>query len=156
MHHITSFGAMVRTGELGHGKQIRAGSVRTAITAIAQTIALDRGEMPLHNEIGNYHAPISHMIDGFKKEDPASEKKLAVGVDIPEHCCKEGLKSGTAKGLAVGDLIIIAFFFLLRIGEYTVKKKKNHTKRTVQFCMMDVVFFKKNKFSCLRQLSSRA
>ena len=64
-------------------KQVRVGSVRTAITAIAQTIALDRGEMPLHNEIGNYHAPISHMIDGFKKEDPASEKKLAVGVDIP-------------------------------------------------------------------------
>ena len=133
MHHIPSFGAMVRTGELGYGKQIRAGSVRTAITAIAQTTALDRGQMPLHNKIGDYHAPISHMIDGFRKVDPPSEKKLAVGVDIPEHCFKEGLKSGTARGLAVGDLIIIAFFFLLRIGEYTVKATKNHTKRTVQF-----------------------
>ena len=66
MHHITSFGAMVRTGELGHGKQIRVGSVRTAIAAVAQTIAMDRGEMPLHNEVGNYHAPLSLMLDGFK------------------------------------------------------------------------------------------
>ena len=85
MHHFTSFGAMVRTGKLGHGKQIRAGSVRTAITAVAQTIALDRGEMPLHNELGNYHAAISHIIDRFKSVDPPLEKKLAVGVEIPEH-----------------------------------------------------------------------
>ena len=96
------------------------------------------------------------MIDGFKRVDPPSEKKLAVGVEIPEHCCKEGLKSGTAKGLAVGDLIIIAFFFLLRIGEYTVKATKNNTKRTVQFRMMDVVFFKKDRFGRLRQLSPKA
>ena len=41
----------------------------------------------------------------------------------------------------MGDLIIIAFFFLLR-GEYTVKATRNDTKRTVQFRMMDVVFFK--------------
>ena len=72
--------------------------------------------MPLHNEIRNYHAPISHMIDGFKRADPPSEKKLAVGVEVPEHCCKEGLKSGTAKGLAVGNLIIIVFFFLCALG----------------------------------------
>ena len=156
MHHITSFGAMVRTGELGHGKQIRAGSVRTAITAVAQTIALDRGETPLHNELGEYHAPLNLMLDGFKKQDPPSEKKLAVGIDIPEYCCEQGLKSKTAKGLAIGDLIIIAFYFLLRIGEYTVKRTKNDTKRTVQFRMMDVIFFKKDKHGRLRQLKHDA
>ena len=69
--------------------------------------------MPFHNKLGDYHAPISHMIDGFRKEDPPSEKKLAVGVDVLEHCCKKRLKWNTAKGLAVEDLIIIAFFFLL-------------------------------------------
>ena len=151
IHHITNFGAMVRTGELGHGKQIRVGSVRTAIAAVAKTIAMDRGEMPLHNEAGKYHAPLSLMLEGFQREDPPSEKKLAVGVDIPEECCRQGFRSKTAKGLAIGDLIIIAFYFLLRIGEYTVKATKNHTKQTVQFRMMDVSFFKrdKNKRLCL-------
>ena len=91
-----------------------------------------------------------------QREDPPSEKKLAVGIDIPEYCCAKGLKSKTAKGLAIGDLIIIAFFFLLRIGEYTVKRKKNETKRTVQFRMMDVIFFKKDKFNRLRLLKPNA
>ena len=53
-----------------------------------------------------------------------------MGVDIPEYCCEQGLKSKTAKGLAVGDLIIITFYFLLRIGEYTVKATK--TARNAQ------------------------
>ena len=132
IHHITDFGAMVRTGELGHGKQVRVGSVRTAITAIVQTIALDKGKTPLHNDAGDYHLPISLMLEGFKREDPPSERKLAVGYDIPEYCCAKGLKSKVAKGLAIGDLIIIAFFSLLRqINKYTVKRKKNETKRTV-------------------------
>ena len=156
MHHITSFGAMVRTGEVGHGKQIRVGSVRTAITSVAQTIAVDKGKTPLHNDAGDYHLPIKLMLDGFKRQDPPSEKKLAVGIDIPEECCARGLKSKTAKGLAIGDLIIIAFYFLLRIGEYTVKRKKNETKRTVQFRMMDVVFFKKDKHNRLRLLDTDA
>ena len=96
------------------------------------------------------------MLEGFKREDPPSEKKLAVGIDLPEYCCGRGLKSKTAKGLAIGDLIIIAFYFLLRIGEYTVKRKKNETKRTVQFRMMDVIFFKKDKHKRLRLLKPDA
>ena len=84
---------MVRTGELGHGKQIRVGSVRTAIAAVAKTIAMDRGEMPLHNKAGEYQAPLSLMLEGFKREDSPSEKKLAVGVDIPEECCRQGFRS---------------------------------------------------------------
>ena len=51
---------------------------------------------------------------------------------------------------------MIAFFFLLCIGEYTVKATKNRKKQTVQFCMMDVVFFKKDRFNQLRQLPHRA
>ena len=132
IHHITSFGAMVRTGELGHGKQIRVGSVRTAIASVAQAIAMDRGKTPLHNECGEYYMPISLMLEGFQRQDPPSEKKLAVGIELVEECCKRGLKSKKARGLAAGDLILIAFYFLLHIGEYTVKKTRNDTKRTEQ------------------------
>ena len=145
MHHITSFGGMVRQGSLGRGKQVRVGSVRTAIAAVAQTIAMDRGETPFHNEAGEYHLPIKLMFEGFAKEDPASEKKLAVGVDVPEHCCRRGARAKTAKARAIGDLILIAFYFLLRIGEYTMKATRNNSKQTVQFRMKDVQFFKKEE-----------
>ena len=143
MHFITSFGGMVRQGELGRGRKIRVGSVRSAIAAVAQTIALDKGTLPFHNDAGDYHLPIRLMLAGFGKEDPATEKKLAVGVDVPELCCKAARRKKSARARAIGDLILIAFYFLLRIGEYTRKARRNESKQTVQFRMKDVLFFKK-------------
>ena len=54
-------------------------------------------------------------------------------------------KGGTAHAKAIGDLSMIAFYYLLRIGEYTVKGKQNNKKQTVQFKLKDVQFLKKNK-----------
>ena len=54
----TGFGAMVRKGELGLGNEIKVGSVRTAINAIAQIIAFERDKTPLHNNNGDYHLGI--------------------------------------------------------------------------------------------------
>ena len=45
---------------------------------------------------------------------------------------------------AVGDLTMVAFYYLLRVGEYTIKGTRNETKQTVQFKLEDVTFFKKN------------
>jgi hypothetical protein len=39
---------------------------------------------------------------------------------------------------------MIAFYYLLQVGEYTVKGSRNNTKQTVQFKYEDVTFFKKN------------
>jgi len=82
---------------------------------------------------------------GFGKEDPATEKKLAVGVDVPELCCKAARRKKSARARAIGDLILIAFYFLLRIGEYTRKARRNESKQTVQFRMKDVLFFKQRE-----------
>jgi hypothetical protein len=60
--------------------------------------------------------------------------------------------SGTAHTQPIGDLSLIAFYYLLRIGEYTVKGKRNNTKQTVQFKLEDVTFFKKTKMGQLRCL----
>ena len=138
---------MVRKGELGLGNEIKVGSVRTAINAIAQTIALERGETPLHNDNGDYHLGIKQMIDGWAKADPPVEKKLAVGIDLPEEACDRGRRSKTrrSRAMVIGDWILIAFYFLLRIGEYTMKATRNDTKQTVQFRMMDVAFFGRRK-----------
>ena len=39
---------------------------------------------------------------------------------------------------------MVAFYYLLRVGEYTVKGSRNSTKQTVQFKYEDVTFFRKN------------
>jgi hypothetical protein len=58
-------------------------------------------------------------------------------------------KSGSIHAQAIGDLSLIAFYYLLRMGKYTVKRQRDHTKRakkqTVQFKMEDVTFFKTDK-----------
>jgi hypothetical protein len=51
---------------------------------------------------------------------------------------------------------MIAFYYLLQIGEYTVKGKKNNTKQTVQFKLEDIKFFKKNKAGTLVCLPNNA
>ncbi len=94
------------------------------------------------------------MITGWKNQDPPTIKKLPVAIDIPELLSSIG-NSSTANELdqAVGDLVLIAFYFLLRVGEYTIKGSRNSTKQTVQFCLQDVTFFSRDHLGNIRQLS---
>ena len=57
--------------------------------------------------------------------------------------CAEGLHAkASAKTKAVGDLATIAFYFLLRVGEYTMHSKKQR-RRTQQFRVRDITFRRK-------------
>ena len=64
--------------------------------------------------------------------------------------------SGSIQLQAVGDVYLIAFYYLLRIGEYTVRRQCDRSKRakkqTVQFKLEDVTFFKTDKNGILRCL----
>ncbi len=97
------------------------------------------------------------MYDGWRKEDPPTTKQLPVEAEVPELLAKKG-RNGAATELewAVGDLSLIAFYYLLRIGEYTIKGKRNETKQMVQFKYEDVTFFKKNTAGQLRCLPRNA
>ena len=105
------------------------------------------GTNPTKVSGGNKFAPrIQQTIDGWRKADPTSKKKMPVEVDVPEWLAERGRESfATERMRAVGDHALIAFYFLLRIGEYTCKGTRNESKQTVQFRMRDVVFFDKDK-----------
>ena len=96
---------------------------------------------------------LQQMYDGWRKEDPPTVKMLPVESDVPELLVTRvrGL-SATSFERAVGDLMMIAFYYLMRVGEYTIKGKRNETKQTVQFKYEDVTFFKKNEAGQLRCL----
>ena len=53
---------------------------------------------------------------------------------------------------AVGDCAVIAFYYLLQVGEYTVKKQRNEAKQTVQFKLEDTMFFCQDAKGHLQQL----
>ena len=104
-----------------------------------------------------YYPLIQQTLDGWRNEDGPVEKKMPVEADIPEWIERESLREEASENeKAVSDLIVMAFFFLLRVGEYTVKSGRNNTKRTVQFRIKDVTFFKKGEDGTLRQLRRNA
>jgi hypothetical protein len=80
-----------------------------------------------------------------------------VEVDVVEYLVKCGMAPGaTERDKCRGDWSLIAFYFLLRIGEYTCKGTRNESKQTVQFRMKDLTFFKKDSLGRLKQLSRLA
>lgn len=80
-------------------------------------------------------------MNAYANEDPPKQPKLAVPITVPHHILQKGRKH-TASGLAaaVGDLCVIAFYFLLRVGEYTNQGTGNLRKQTVRFRVKDVTF----------------
>jgi hypothetical protein len=94
------------------------------------------------------------MFAGWKKADPPTIKKLPIAIDIPELLSALGQENDANElDKAVGDLVLIAFYYLLRVGEYTIKGHRNNSKQTVQFRIQDVTFFRKDHNGTLRQLS---
>ncbi len=51
---------------------------------------------------------------------------------------------------------MIAFYYLLRIGEYAIKADRNETKQTKQFKVSDIRFFRRCKLGRLRLLPREA
>jgi hypothetical protein len=121
-------------------------------------ISLATGINPTKEQWSDKLIPrLAQMIYGWRKHDPPTLKKLPVEVDIPELLVNVGLSPGANElDKAIGDLSIIAFYYLLRIGEYTIKNNRNNTKQTVQFRLKDVTFFKRDRSGALRQLSRQA
>jgi hypothetical protein len=97
------------------------------------------------------------MLDGYRKVDLATQKKLPVQADVTELLVETAYQPGMpALQRATADLTMIALYYLLPVGEYTVKGSRNNTEQTVQFKYKDVSFFKKNTRGQLQCLSRDA
>ena len=142
---LSGFAARVKTGFYGNRGQVQAGTASGALTAVGQTIALDRGTNPTKLKGSEKFTPrLGQVIAGWRKKDSPVKKMLPVEVDVPEEMAKIGLfVLATALMCAVGDLALIAFYFLLRVGEYTVRYGGDLSKQTEQFQVRDARFFTK-------------
>jgi hypothetical protein len=79
-------------------------------------------------------------VEAFRREDPPATHKLAVPVSLPTHLIKTSLATKSPKHAAVADLATIAFYYLLRVGEYTFVRASKK-RRTKTFRVKDVTFF---------------
>ena len=137
---IAAFAERVRSGACSKGHKVRAQMVSVALRAIGATCELDGRPNPLYRAEGRYLRPLERQLEAFKREDPPPQHKLAVPVTVVEHLAKVADVANTSRDCAISDLTCIAFYYLLRVGEYTFHSDKQK-RRTRQFRARDVTFF---------------
>ena len=86
-----------------------------------------------------YWPALQQQIESYRRADPPPAPKLAVPITVPHHIVMQGLFSPNPKTRATNDLICIAFYFLLRVGEYTYTPTRQR-RRTQRFRVKDVTF----------------
>jgi len=147
---VMGFAARVRTGACGKGEEVKVQSVREALASVAQTLKLVNKPSFIHQDPTTYIVPVQRCLEGFRRLDPPAIPQLALPVIVPETLYTSARDSLFATELdrTIGDLSLIAFYFLLRSGEYT--KPKMHkvngvlvrATRTETFRVCDIGFWK--------------
>ncbi len=85
---------------------------------------------------------MARAVESWRRKDPLSVPQIAVPVDVPNHLYTSTRHNCIADKVT-GELALIAFYYLLRVGEYTrARSSSANAKRTVNFRVRDVGFFK--------------
>jgi hypothetical protein len=83
------------------------------------------------------------MLKSMKDRDPAPKPMLALPVETIEAAAAVAFNNrASVRRRAAAEMITVAFFFLLRVGEYT---KSSKDARTVPFRVKDVLFRRQNR-----------
>jgi hypothetical protein len=140
-HLLIGFAARNRRGYYGRGLQVGAQTLETALRHVAQTIVLARYFDPGRSYgSSDLDLPFSRLLKSYKAADPALKPQLALPVRAITCVVDFYRAKHTKVATAIADLLTIAFFFLLRPGEYAMNSSHSKT-RTVQFRRQDVRFF---------------
>eukprot|EP00978_Attheya_sp_CCMP212_P033345 scaffold134070_cov54-Attheya_sp.AAC.1 len=123
---LMGFAARVRTGIFGHKKQIGGQSVDTQLRLVAQTLVLAGYDDPRRTYGSkDLDLPFRHMLKSMKDRDPAPKPMLALPVETIEAAAAVAFDTqASARCRAAAEMITVAFFFLLRVGEYTKSGKE--------------------------------
>jgi hypothetical protein len=127
---LLTFAVAVQEGQYGLGDQVKVQSVEQALRHVAQRLILDGHPDPRQASPGQHSLdfPIAWLIKKFRDKDPPPQPILAILISTITALSKNYRM--TLHLEAVTDLVIKAFFYLLRVGEYTTPYCAR-TKRTI-------------------------
>lgn len=141
---LVAYARHVRMGGISRrSANVRAQTVQIALRSISTTLQLGGKQNPLRDQEGKYPKAIQQLLEGYRRADPPPQPKLAVPVLVPNYMSQIGLLNNIPKEQAIGDLALIAFYYLLRVGEYTVHST-NAKRRTKQFRLCDITLWCNN------------
>jgi hypothetical protein len=144
MDQLLTFAVAVREGQYGLGAQVKVQSVERALRHVAQRLVLDGHPNPRRASPAQQllDLPIARLIKKYRNEDPPAEPKLAIPISTITAIATN-YRWHTHLD-AAADLVIIAFFYLLQVGEYTTSAKKK-PKRTIALRDQDVRLWQKGQ-----------
>jgi hypothetical protein len=105
---------------------------------------------PIYRAHQVYNLSIQRLVEGMRRDDPPAVPQLAIPITIPNAVYEAGADSSDPHVQTVGCLTLIAFYYLLRVGEYTQPRfiyrggQKVRATRTKQFTVGNIGFFKNN------------
>ncbi len=132
------FGRRVRTGKLAAGKAaVKSRTVEDYVRSVGQTF-LQLGKIdPRLNTSGTIDFRLQRMLASYSKEDPPPNRVKPVPVQVLRRIFVVAATMTDAYFQCVADMIGLAFFFLLRPGEYA-----NSPSDSTPFELRDVQMFR--------------
>jgi hypothetical protein len=114
---LLTFAVAMREGKYGLRNQVKVQSVERALRHIAQKLVLDRHPDPRCASPAQHslNLPIAWIIKKFRDEDFPAQPKLAIPVSTITAISEK--YRWTPHLNEVANLTLIAFFYLLRVGE---------------------------------------
>ena len=100
------------------GECVRSGTVSNAIRSVGQTMASMGAKDARKDSTGAIDFRLSRMFKAYTREDPLPHRVKPIPVGIIKYIANHS-RAQSCKAQAISDMIIVAFFFLLRPGEYT-------------------------------------
>jgi hypothetical protein len=117
---LAAFSEFIRSGKYRtRRREVGAQTVLLALQAIAQTHVLAGKQSPLAGETeGKIHLVLRRQIEKYQRDDTSTKRKIALPYTAIKRLCQTRLDHNP-KQQAIHDLCTIAWFYLLRVGEYT-------------------------------------
>ena len=133
---LNAFSRYYRTGNIApNSREVKSRTVEDAVRSIGQVIA-DLGDKdPRMMSTGNIDGRIQLQFRCYSRQDPPPSRFKPIPVQVLHRLACVAAASNNPELQAVTDIIIIAFFFLLRPGEYTGTKSDRSP-----FRLSDVTF----------------
>ena len=114
------FAQRIRSGALAaNGNPVRARSAEDYLRFIAQTFLSVGAKDPRLNSAGKVDFRLQRMLRGWKREDPPPNRVKPVPIQVIRRIVFIASFATHPLLQCTADMILLAFFFLLRPGEYT-------------------------------------
>ena len=118
--YLQVFALRYRDGRIApRGKPVRSGTVSDALRSIGQAFQRMGAPDPRFNEFGATDYRLKAQLRKYNKEDPPAQRVKPIPMSVVKHLIWIASLTNGAVMACTCDMIAIAFFFLMRPGEYT-------------------------------------